>query len=182
LTLYDMQTNEGAAQLFYSVMTDRLTLEQLARDSLHSAVAMEAVQATHLEAPHDRRERPSSASPPRSFQDMEVAMARLRALDPNVNLAASIWVELPSTKKDIWIKAKLQEALTLYDMQTNEGAAQLFYSVMTDRLTLEQLARDSAAAANPTLEQARELYRRDSAAAASPTLEQARELCRKKSS
>jgi hypothetical protein len=92
------------------------------------------------------QEHSSTAALSMSSQSIEEAMSRLRSRPPNDHLALSIYTELPKKKKidQGWILAKLQEAMTLYDIKTNDGAAQLFYDVMTDKITLEKLAQDAS--------------------------------------
>lgn len=77
--------------------------------------------------------------------EMEEAMNRLRSRTQTENLAQNIFLELPKVKKEEgWIYAKLQEAVTLFNIQSNEEAAQLYQRVMTADLTLEKLAQESS--------------------------------------
>jgi hypothetical protein len=85
--------------------------------------------------------------PPSYIAERELAEAenRLRSRPPGDNLAMSVFLELPWTRVATWILAKIQEAMTLYGINTSEGAAQLLHDIMTETLTLEKLARDSSA-------------------------------------
>ena len=75
-------------------------------------------------------------------------MSRLRSRPQNENFAQSIFLEVPKEQKAAgWSHAKIQEAVTLKDIQTNEQAAQLFRDVVTGTLTLQQLDQESSALA-----------------------------------
>ena len=99
-------------------------------------------------------------------REISEAMNRLRDRPPNDNLATSVFMELPKKKKTVdgWILAKIQEAMTLYNIQTNEGAAELCRDVWTDKLTLDKLAQDSSQQAF-SFQEAEPLVRRQSAKA-----------------
>ena len=88
--------------------------------------------------------------PPPLSDEREIseAMQRLRCRPANDNLASSIWCELSKKKKDEgWTSASLQEAMSLYNLSSNEHAAQLYSDVMTGKLTVAEIARASAALA-----------------------------------
>jgi len=95
------------------------------------------------------REQPKLPSPPPSDErEMSEATQRLQSRPANDNLPTSIWYELPKQKKEQgWTIAKLQEAMTVYNLSSNQHAAQLYSDVMTGKRTLEELARASEALA-----------------------------------
>jgi hypothetical protein len=141
LMLREIQTSEGAADLFRDIMTGALTLEKLDQDSLDRVIKFE--KGTPTGGPV-RQQAASPSPPPRveaSPAEIEEAMTRLRSMpEDKLVFAPNIFMELSKPKKDAgWAIGRIQKALTLRDIQTSEGAADLFRDIMTGALTLEEL-------------------------------------------